>query len=150
VHNYLLEHVALDASMGYGLRVGRAMAMLHEDHLFDADRAIGELRRLGDRNDSAGLALVEIYRDVKTGHPDEAIATFEQRAGLLRDKLGHRVADAYALVARAYDLIGNDAAAKQAWQRATLLSPTIELTRRYPEVAKTAARFEAAPAPVGM
>jgi tetratricopeptide (TPR) repeat protein len=150
VHDFLLEHVALDPSMSYGLRVGRTMAMLHEDHLFDADRAIGELRRLGDRNDSAGLALVEIYRDVKTGHPNEAIAIFEQRLALLRDKLGHRVADAYALVARAYELVGNEDAARQAWQRATLLAPAIELVRRYPQVAKTAERFPAAAAPAGM
>ncbi|HEV7298010.1 MAG TPA: tetratricopeptide repeat protein [Tepidisphaeraceae bacterium] len=150
VHSYLLEHVPLDPGTHYGLGVGRTMAMLHEDHLFDADRAIGELRRLGDREDSAGLALIEIYRDVKTGHPAEAIALFEQRSAMLRDKLGHRVGDAYALVARAYDQMGNDEQARLAWRRATLLAPAIELTRRYPNVAPTAAKYEPAPAPQGM
>ena len=69
---------------------------------------------------------------------------------MLRDKLGHRVADAHALVARAYDLIGNDEAAARSWRWATLLSPAVELTRRYPEVARTAAKFAPAPAPAGM
>ncbi|HLL91018.1 MAG TPA: hypothetical protein VK324_17085, partial [Tepidisphaeraceae bacterium] len=103
VQNHVLEHVPMDANTSHGVRLGRAMAMLHEDHLFDADRAIADLRRGGGRDSSAGLALVEIYRDVKTGHPQEAVELFESRLGQMRDKLGHRVADAYALAARAYD-----------------------------------------------
>jgi hypothetical protein len=150
VHEFLLDHVALDDGTAYGLRLGRVMAMLHEDHLFDADRAIGELRRAGDRDNSAGLALVEIYRDVKTGHLAEAIGTFESKLGLMREKLGHRVADAYALIARAFDLLEREDEARVAWTRATLLAPAIELTRRYPETTKTAAKYTASPAPVGM
>lgn len=150
VQNYLLDTVSMDGTTEYGLRVGRAMGMLHEDHLFDADRAISELRRMGDRNESAGLALVEIYRDVKTGHPAEAIEVFEQRLAVMRDKLGHRVADAYGLAARAYDLLNREDDARRAWSRATLLSPGIELTRRYPEIERTAAKFAPSMAPVGM
>ena len=41
VQNYLLENQMLDEANGYGLRLGRAMAMLREDHLVDADRAMG-------------------------------------------------------------------------------------------------------------
>ncbi len=149
VQDYLLENVAMDPSTDNGLRAGRAIAMLREDHLFDADRAIAELRRMGDR-EGAGVTLVEIYRDVKTGHPAEAVQMFERRLPTLREKLGHRVADAYALAARAYDLLNREDDARQAWRRATMLAPTVELTRRYPEITATANRFGPSAAPVGM
>jgi tetratricopeptide (TPR) repeat protein len=149
VYEHLLDHNLVDGSTAYGLRLGRVMAMLREDHLFDADRAIAELRRLGNSAgvDSGGLALVEIYRDVKTGHPDEAVAIFEDKLPVLRDQLGHRVADAYALAARAYDLLGRTAEAQDAYTRATLLAPLIELHRRYPEIEKLAGRYQPSPAP---
>ena len=149
VYDHLLDHQLVDGGTAYGLRLGRVMAMLREDHLFDADRAIAELRRLGNSAgvDSGGLALVEIYRDVRTGHPDEAVAIFEDKLPVLRDQLGHRVADAYALAARAYDLLGRSAEAQDAYSRATLLAPLIELHRRYPEVEKLAGRYATSPAP---
>jgi len=149
VYDHLLDHNLVDGGTAYGLRLGRAMAMLREDHLFDADRAIAELRRMGNSAgvDSGGLALVEIYRDVRTGHPDEAVAIFEDKLPVLRDQLGHRVADAYALAARAYDLLDRTAEAQDAYSRATLLAPLIELHRRYPEVEKLAGKYQPSPAP---
>jgi tetratricopeptide (TPR) repeat protein len=96
---------------------------------------------------SAGLALVEIYRDVKTGHPAEAIELFDATLPAMREQLGHRVADAYALVARAYDLLGREAEAQRHYQKATLLSPPQELHRRYPETASLASKYQPAPAP---
>jgi tetratricopeptide (TPR) repeat protein len=148
VQEYLLDSGTIDLGTAYGLKLGRAMAILREDHLFDADRAISELRRIGPEDiDSAGLALVEIYRDVKTGHPAEAIELFERRLPALRDQLGHRVADAYALVARAYDLLNRSADAQSAFEKATLLAPPAELYRRYPEVEKLKDRYQAAVAP---
>src|SRR5688572_24124278 len=77
VYDHLLGLEVLDEETTYGLRLGRAMSMLHEDHLFDVDKAIGDLRRSREGQESAGLALVEIYRDVKTGHPEEAVEIFE-------------------------------------------------------------------------
>jgi len=149
VFNHLLEHDLLDGGAAHGVRLGRAMAMLGEDHLFDADRALAEVRRTVAQAgvDSAGLALVEIYRDVKTGHPDEAVAIFEARLDVLRDQLGHRVADAYALAARAYDLLGRTTEAQDAYTRATLLAPLVELHRRYPAVQKLEGKYQPAPAP---
>jgi tetratricopeptide (TPR) repeat protein len=149
VFDHLLEHDLLDGGAAHGVRLGRAMAMLREDHLFDADRALAEVRRTVAQAgvDSAGLALVEIYRDVKTGHPDEAVAIFEARLDVLRDQLGHRVADAYALAARAYDLLGRTTEAQDAYTRATLLAPLVELHRRYPEVQKLEGKYQPAPAP---
>jgi hypothetical protein len=149
VQEYILEHVHLDPESAFGLRLGRAMALLREERLFDADRAISDLRRGVPGRESGGLALVEIYRDVKTGHPAEAIEMFEAKLGVMRDQLGHRVGDAYALAARAYDLLGREEEAKQAFGRGTLLAPVGELTRRYPELAGMVEKYPPAAAPMG-
>jgi len=146
VEEHLLEHLRMDPGTEYGLRLGRAMAMLREDRLVDADRAINELWRVGGE-ESGGLALVEIYRDVKTGHPAEAVEIFNQRSARLREQLGHRAGDAYALIAKAYDLMGKEAEARAAWEKATLLTPMVELTRRYPETSSVAERFGVTPMP---
>lgn len=176
VQNYLLEDDRVDPGTGHGLRLARAMAMLRQDHLFDADRAINELRRQVSRagramneasaNEtedadeirdlppvdqpqslSAGLALVELYRDVKTGHPAEAIALFEATLPAMREQLGHRVADAHMLIAKAYDLLDRNGEAQTAYEHATLLAPPAELNRRYPETAPLANKYEPAIAP---
>jgi hypothetical protein len=145
VQNYLLDHAQFDPGTTHGIKLMRTMAMLHEDQLFDADRALGDLRR--EAPDSAGLTLIEIYRDVKTGHPEEAIELFNSRAPALRSQLGHRISDAYALVARAHDLLGQDAPAAAAFEMATLLAPAEELYRRYPEVAAIRDKYPPAPIP---
>jgi tetratricopeptide (TPR) repeat protein len=182
VHNHLLDNYDLDQPTAHAVRLGRAMAMLREDHLFDADRAIAELRRRrnsaaredeaagGDDDtqeaaddaassvavatsmeikpgDSAGLALIEIYRDVKTGHPAEAIELFAAKLPLLRKQLGHRVGDAYALLAKAHDLLSQPAEAQAAFEKATLLAPFSELLRRYPEIQSLSAKYRVAAAP---
>ncbi|MEO6437353.1 MAG: tetratricopeptide repeat protein [Tepidisphaeraceae bacterium] len=144
VHNHLLETVLFDESTAHGIRLGRAMAMLREDHLVDADGAISELRRMAQGRDSAGLALVELYRDVKTGHPVEAIERFDKSLPVFRQQLGQRTGDAYALLARAHDLLGETDAARAAYEKATLLTNVLELNRRYPEVAKLDGKYGAA------
>ena len=149
--------------------------MLREDHLVDADRAMGEMRRdvrsgsvaaaaaaaeageqdaeaslepeARDGAGSAGLTLVELYRDVKTGHPAEAIELFRARLPLLREKLGHRVGDAWALLARAHDMLGHENDAQTAWENATALTDRLELERRYPEVATLSAKYRATEVP---
>jgi tetratricopeptide (TPR) repeat protein len=146
VQSFLIDNELLDEPSEYFLRLSRTMAMLREDHLVDADRAISDLRRRGPR-DAGGLALVEMFRDVKTGHPDEAIEIFNKSLPAMRQQLGHRVADAHALIAQAYDQLGDEAQAKAAFERATLLAPLAELQRRYPELLKLAEKFPASPAP---
>ena len=145
VQTYLLKSAEFDGTTGHGLKLMRTMALLHEDQLVDADRALGDLRR--EAPDSAGLTLIEIYRDVKTGHPEEAIELFHARAPALRSQLGHRIADAYALVARAHDMMDQHAEAAAAFEKATLLMPAEELCRRYPEVAAIRDKYPAATAP---
>jgi tetratricopeptide (TPR) repeat protein len=149
VHNHLLDNDLVSPATAYGLKLGRAMAMLREDHLFDADRAISDLRRIGPP-ESAAFALVDMYRDVKTGHPEEALKIFQDKLPVMRDQLGHRLADGYALAARAYDLLDRKVEAADAFTRATLLAPLIELCRRYPEFQKLVGRYEAAAAPSEM
>jgi len=149
VQTHLLQNVNFDRQTAHGLRVGRAMAMLREDHLFDADRAIAELRREMRGDDSfgapaarsAGLALVEMYRDVKTGHPAEALETFQLALATIRNQLGHRAGDAFALAARAYDMLNRADDAKKAWESATLLTPVSEIARRYPELGDMVERY---------
>jgi tetratricopeptide (TPR) repeat protein len=147
VHDYVLEHIPLDDATDHGTRLARALSLLREENLLDADRAIAELRRNSRGMESAGLALVEIYRDVKTGHPAEAIEIFEQRLQAMRRQLGHRLADAWALAARAYDMLDRPAEAKAAFENATLLAPLAELVRRYPEVATLGKTYLPAVAP---
>jgi hypothetical protein len=147
VDAYILETIPLDDATDHAIRLGRAMSLLREENLLDADRAISDLRRTSRGVDSAGLALVEIYRDVKTGHPVEAIEMFEGKLDVMRRQLGHRVADAWALVARAYDMLGRGENAERAFANATLLMPWAELSRRYPEVTPLMSKYQVAQAP---
>ncbi|HTL29137.1 MAG TPA: hypothetical protein VL282_07950 [Tepidisphaeraceae bacterium] len=147
VQNDLIEHVTFDPGTNHALRLARAMAMLREDHLFDADRAINELRRQDPERQSGGLALIEIYRDVKTGHPTEAIEMFDALKPAIQQQLGHRVADAHVLVAKAYDLLGRGVEARAAFEHATLLASLDELVRRYPEVGSLVQKYKPATAP---
>jgi tetratricopeptide (TPR) repeat protein len=147
VQTFVIDNELLDDQSDFFVRLSRAMAMLREDHLVDADRALSDLRRRDADKQSGGLALVEIFRDVKTGHPDEAIALFAKHLPKMQQQLGHRVADAHALVAKAYDLLGQEAEARAAYERATLLAPPSEMQRRYPELIKLAEKYPAAVAP---
>jgi tetratricopeptide (TPR) repeat protein len=148
VYDHLIDMDFEDDETMHALRLGRTMAILHEDRLFDADRAISELRRDRLDRESAGLYLVEIYRDVKTGHPQEAIDLFKEKLPVLRQQLGHRVADAYALITRAYDILGQAEAAQSAYEAATCLMPEAELQRRYAEVAALAGKYPPALRPM--
>jgi len=150
VYDQVLEEVPLDDASAHAVRLGRAMALLCEERLLDADRAIADLRRGSRGTESPGLALLEIYRDVKTGHPREAIQMFQERLELMRKSLGHRVADAWGLVARAYDLLGQTDEARVAYENGTVLSPVVELLRRYPEIKPVAEKFPATPTPAGV
>ena len=49
-----------------------------------------------------GVVLLDLYRDVKTGHPEEALMVFGRAMPALRDQLGVRSADAWMLVAAAH------------------------------------------------
>jgi hypothetical protein len=145
VEDYLLDQARFDPITTHGLKLMRAVALLREDHLVDADRAMSDLRR--EAPDSAGLALIEIYRDVKTGHPEEAISVFKQKSEAIRAQLGHRIADAYALVACAHDMLDQTTQAATAFENATLLTPIEELVRRYPQVAPLRDRYSPATMP---
>jgi hypothetical protein len=147
ITDHLLDDLPLEAGVAHMVKLTRAMAILRQDRLFDADRAISDLRHWSQSDESAGLALVELYRDIKTGHPTEALEIFSAKRDLIRRQLGHRVADAYVLAAKANDLLGQTEAARSAYESATLLAPAMELHRRYPETADLATKYAAAALP---
>ncbi|HUB25895.1 MAG TPA: hypothetical protein VL992_10740 [Tepidisphaeraceae bacterium] len=147
ITEHLLETTPLESAGVHALRLARATALLRQDRLFDADRAISELRRMPDAAESGGLALLELYRDVKTGHAAEGLEIFAAKKELIRRQFGHRIADAYLLAASAYDRLQNTQAASDAYRTATLLAPAVELHRRYPETAGLAGKYAAEPAP---
>lgn len=170
VHDYLLRNddgIEPDAATTHLIKLARAMTLLREDLLVDADAAMGSIRNDvgrardqiraahaefgGDepapRFESAWLWLLELYRDIKTGHFDEAIALHETKHRMMREQLGQCVADGWALVARAYDAMNRPDDAQRAYDNATTLVPPGELHRRYPETAPLADRYAAAPIP---
>jgi hypothetical protein len=150
IDDHLLQTIPLDGPAVHVLKVSRGMALLREDRLFDADRAISDLRRMDQAADSAGLAVLELYRDVKTGHPNEAIELFSQKREVIRRQMGHRLGDALVLVAMAHELLNETEAARAAYESATLLVPPGELHRRYPETATLAGKYPATPVPEGL
>lgn len=124
------------------LRAVRTIALLRDDRLIDADRAINDLRKLGrDGQPGAFLALVEAYRDVRTGHGDDVLSHHTRRRALVRDALGTRVADLDALAAWAALRHGDEPGAAALWRRATVVRPAPELIWLYPELAEVAARL---------
>jgi tetratricopeptide (TPR) repeat protein len=153
VHDTLLNpapgEMVPDPSLAHSIKVARAMSLLRDDHLVDADRAMSDLRREvnqardeirresgtepAGRVQSAGVVLLDLYRDVKTGHPQEAIEVFHKAMPMLRDQLGVRVADAWVLLAAAHHALRQHEAAAAAYANATALVPAVELHRRYPE-----------------
>lgn len=147
VHEYLLKHVELDPKLMFTIRLGRAMMMLRDDRLVDADRAISEIRRMPGASETAAAALVELYRDVKTGHTTEAIEIFESKRDRFGPELAHRAADAHLLAAAAYLARGDEPQAAECFNNATLLAPPVELLRRYPELQHLFDKFQPAPAP---
>ncbi|MGA2497117.1 MAG: hypothetical protein ABSH20_05220 [Tepidisphaeraceae bacterium] len=146
LYERLLTIEGLDPASAHGLKLGRAMSLLRDDRLYDADRAIMDLRRDG-AGVSAGLELVEIYRDVKTGHPQDALERFDKQLGMLKRALGCRTADAWGLVAAAKLMLGDVRGAQENWHAATALVPAIELVRRYPELAAVSQACPAAAVP---
>lgn len=166
VMDYLLSDESgfdADASTAHSIRVSRGIGMLREDFLVDADKAMSDLRREVNRArdemrrlrgpeaageiQSAGLALLELYRDVKTGHYQEACDGFEKSMPIMRDQLGMRIADAWVLVAAARHALGRIDAAQTAYTNATALSPPVELHRRYPETIGLVEKYAATQSP---
>ena len=146
LYDRLLTIEGLDPASTHGLKLGRAMSLLRDDRLYDADRAIMDLRR-DVSGISPGLELVEIYRDVKTGHPQDALERFDKQITTLKRALGCRTADAWGLVSAAKLLLGDAPGAQRTWQAATALVPALELVRRYLELSAVSQACPAAAMP---
>ena len=141
VYGELLDTEGLAGPAAVMVKLARAATMLRADHLYDADRAISDLRRTIGRDEAladpiplAGLRLVELHRDVKTGHLAEAIELFDAHLPALRAGLGHRAAEAHALVAIALHRLNRPEDAAARFADATALAPLSDLVRRYPDL----------------
>ncbi|MFN4243852.1 MAG: hypothetical protein ACK4PI_11525 [Tepidisphaerales bacterium] len=132
------------------LQAIRVEALLREDRLLDADRALAELRqdpaKLGDV--TRGLtAVLSMVRDVMTGHPDEALETYARhRTGVMLE-LGSMVSRADAAAAAAAHQRGLPELAAACWRRATCLESPAELVRELPCLSDVARTYPAAEVP---
>lgn len=133
VHDYILQRAQLDPGTDQRLRSASIWAMLREDRLVDADRAIVELRRSCGSTRSPSLAMAELYRDIKTGHGEEALAEFHSDLPMLRQQLGHRSADAWALASCASRAMGKLDDARTMARNALLLGDARDILSRFPE-----------------
>jgi hypothetical protein len=167
VFDTLIDQEGLAGPGGATVKLARAHEMLRADRLYDADRAINDLRRLLDRggvtaevqqfDDTidwrpdpaalAGLRLLELHRDIKTGHDAEALLHFTTELDLLRNGLGHRVADAHALAAVAAHRMNEPALAQQRFADATALAPLSELVKRYSDLWPLCSVYQPTPPP---
>ena len=149
VQDYITDHAQLDPATDQALRAAKVWAMLRDDRLVDADRGIIELRRLSGSNRSASLAMAELYRDIKTGHSEEALVEFHTDLPMLRRLLGHRSADAWALAACAARALGKLDDARSMARNALLLGDAHEILSRFPEVEAALRMGADVPSPAG-
>jgi hypothetical protein len=132
LYSYLLETVAFPPQIAISLRCVRVYAMLREEHLSDAYQAISQLKR-DTPGGSAMLSLLELYRLVKMGHPDDALQLFGQKWAQLAEQLGHRSCDGWALAAAAALAMGREQEADGYARNAGLLGDVREIGQRFPE-----------------
>jgi hypothetical protein len=133
VYDYLLDQQRLDEYSVYNLRAGRAMAMLKDDRLYDADKAIGQLRQTGP-SDSPPLIVLELFHALKTGRSRDLLEMYAGRRDYLKVELGPKSADAHAFAAAAFFQLGDAGRAGECWFLATVIAPPTELVGRFPEL----------------
>lgn len=132
LYKHLLETVAFPPQIAVSLRCTRVYAMLREEHLSDAYQAIAQLKRETPAG-SAAVSLLELYRLVKMGHPDDALELFGQKQAQLAAQLGHRSCDGWALAAVAAWALGRQQDADGYARNAGLLGDVREIAQRFPE-----------------
>lgn len=116
------------------LRCIRVYAMLRDDQLSDSYQALADLRR--DFPSGSGmLSMLEMYRLVKTGHNEEALAMLGERRTQFATQLGHRSSDTWALASAAALAMGQRERAADYARRAALLGDKNEIVIRLPETA---------------
>lgn len=140
-YNHLLEQMPEGHPAAPPLRVQRAVASLHCDHLADADNDLRRLRPLADKHPgsmlSAAYTLAQLVQDVRTGHYADAVQSAD-RQGDMVDRLrplGTSAGYGHALLAwcrQQHDPA--DAAISSDWANATMLMPASALIHRFPEL----------------
>lgn len=145
LYRHLLETVAFPPQIAVSLRCARIYAMLRAEHLSDAYQAIAQLKRDTPAG-SAMVSLLELYRLVKMGHPDDALQLFGQKQAQLAAQLGHRSCDGWALAALAAWALGRQDDADGYARNAGLLGNVREIVQRFPECKEIMDRIWPAPA----
>lgn len=134
LYDSLVERVQFPRQISLSLKCMRAYAMLRDNLLSDAYEAIAELRREAPQS-SGMVTVLEIYRLVKTGHNDDALALFDERRTQLAQQLSHRSADGWALAAAASLALSRTDQARSYARNACLLSDPSQIALRLPECA---------------
>jgi len=139
--SYLLRFVPEGHPAGQILRLQRALALLHEDRLADAD---DELRQV-EREKRSPLAealhrVARMYQQLRTHRAAEVVADADQRPARLRP-LAVEAGYAYGMMAAAFDRLDQSDEARRWWKLATLLLPDAAIAREAPETAGLAERY---------
>ncbi|MHB1155337.1 MAG: hypothetical protein ACYC26_00720 [Phycisphaerales bacterium] len=134
-HHYLLEHIPSRHPTSLLIRLQQVMAMLHEDHLVDAD---AEIRRLSHADlpgtGHAMLQLAMLYQQIKTHHHADAVTQADAVAPSLQP-LGIEAGYGYAMLATAFHHTRQPQPASNWWHQATLLMPPDVICHDIPETA---------------
>jgi len=151
VFDHLRDQVPIDHPAAQQVAVRRAISLLMEDRLSDADDAIrrltGALDEYAGTDLPALLLTAQLLQQTRTHHNNDAILTAGQPdtfTDTLRP-LGTDAAYAHALVALAYQRESSKSQepsiaqtlrnrAQDAWSNATLLLPRASLAFRFPEL----------------
>ncbi|MAG17035.1 MAG: hypothetical protein CMJ21_03095 [Phycisphaerae bacterium] len=158
-YDFLLQRMPAEHPAAVHLRVQRAITLMINDQLVDADDALrrlrGDIELLGDAGASAAYRLAQLVQEVLTFHYDHAVACADELLDALRP-LGIEAGYGHALVALSWLNVArsqhgadrdatNDqstsglsstaehayAQAAKWWSTATLLMPVSQLIDRF-------------------
>ncbi len=120
------------------LRVQKAIAAFESDHLADGDAELRKIRSvIGGRDEGplgAAYHTARLVQSVRTNHFAEGVEDVPDPVTTFRP-LGIDGAIGHGLLAYCLKQTGDNDAATEAWNRATLLLPGSELARRLPVLA---------------
>lgn len=135
LYERLQEEAEFPAPVAVSVRCMQAYAMLRDDRLSDGYQALADLRR--DARQATGMvALLEMYRLLKTGHNDDVLALFSEKRQQITAQMSHRSADGWALAAAAALALSREEQARTYARNAALLCDPAEILKRYPECAR--------------
>lgn len=129
-------------------KIRKALSLLAEDRLTDANTLIDSLRAQQLPEPLGTLVeLAVLYRQIRTGHVEDAVAAAPQLARRAREHLGHRAAMVYGLQASAHLAGGDRPSAERYYDCATRLMTPARLGEQLPDLASLDGQLEPARRP---